>query len=330
MKVSIVIPIYNVAPYIERCLISVMHQTYPNIEIILVNDCTPDNSMEIVQRVIGNSSKRHDVKICNHKVNLGLSAARNTGIQYSTGEYIFFLDSDDDIVSTAIEKLFHLSQKYNSDFVMGDFNVIGARNAPNYLFLEEIESISTNKQILETYFNRKWYCMACNKLIKRNMLIENNLFFKEGIYHEDELWSFQLVLMSTRMAILYERTYNYYVRSNSITTVLKKKNIDDLIYICNTIMQEIKDKRIFEFIPESLNFIEYLRSGLLSRILTSEVTDCNVGRIAWLNIYHQIHKERLSLLHYFKKEVDSKTRIKALLSYFPDNLIYYFYRKVNK
>lgn len=330
MTVSIIIPIYNVAPYIERCLKSVIDQTYQNIEIILVNDCTPDNSMEIVQKVIDGFSREYEIKICNHNVNQGLSSARNTGFEESKGDYVYFLDSDDDIAPTAIENLLKLSQKYNSDFVLGDFNVIGLVSPPKYLLFSQIEDLSSNRHILEAYFNRQWYCMACNKLIKRDFLKKNSLSFKEGIYHEDELWSFQLALKATKMSILYEKTYNYYIRHNSITAALKKKNIEDLVYICDIITKEIRDKKIFELIPESLNFMEYLKSGLLSRILNCEVLDYSIDRNVWLNIYHQINRNKLPLWYYFNKKVDSKTRIKAFLSYFPDNIIYYTFRKVNK
>lgn len=95
MKVSIIIPVYNVSKYIKRCLKSVLGQTWKDLEIILVDDCTPDDSMDIVRGILETSSRSDIVTILKHEKNRGLSAARNTGIRQATGNYLYFLDSDD-------------------------------------------------------------------------------------------------------------------------------------------------------------------------------------------------------------------------------------------
>lgn len=97
MKISIIIPIYNVAEYVSDCLKSVLQQTYKNIEIIIVNDCTEDNSMVIIEGLLKESATSIPYKIINHTRNQGLSVARNTGIKNSTGDYLYFMDSDDEI-----------------------------------------------------------------------------------------------------------------------------------------------------------------------------------------------------------------------------------------
>ena len=102
VRISIIVPIYNVEPYIERCLRSVMIQTYSNIECILVDDCTLDNSMKICDCLLGNYIGPIEFKVLHHDHNRGLSAARNTGTDAATGEYIFYLDSDDEITPDSI------------------------------------------------------------------------------------------------------------------------------------------------------------------------------------------------------------------------------------
>ena len=97
MKVSIIIPVYNVSLYIERCIKSVMSQTYQDIECILVNDATPDDSIAIAERLIADYNGTIQFRILNHEHNKGQSTARNTGIDASTGDYLYFLDSDDEI-----------------------------------------------------------------------------------------------------------------------------------------------------------------------------------------------------------------------------------------
>ena len=109
MLVSIIVPIYNVADYIEKCLLSVLNQTYRNIEVVLVNDCTPDNSIEVVQIILEGYKADRQIQILHHTINRGLSAARNTGIDAAKGEYIFFLDSDDWISEDCIERMLQLA-----------------------------------------------------------------------------------------------------------------------------------------------------------------------------------------------------------------------------
>ena len=120
IKVSIIIPIYNVEPYIERCIISVLNQSYKNIEIIIINDCTPDKSIELINKLLNNKySSTENIHILNHEKNKGLSAARNTGIMNATGDYLYFLDSDDSITHDCIEVLVN-ALSLNIDFVIGD------------------------------------------------------------------------------------------------------------------------------------------------------------------------------------------------------------------
>ena len=127
MKVSIIVPVYNVAKYIERCLLSVLDQTWQDLEVILVNDCTPDNSMEIARRVVASHPRGTVVRCLEHEENRGLSAARNTGISASVGDYLYFLDSDDYISANAIELLADAAVQKRPDFVIGNYEVTGAR-----------------------------------------------------------------------------------------------------------------------------------------------------------------------------------------------------------
>lgn len=112
MRISIIIPVYNVEKYISRCLLSVINQTYNDtIECIIINDCTSDNSMTIINELITTTINKNIIfKTINHTVNQGQSAARNSGIRVSTGEYLFFLDSDDELCINALEDLANLAQ----------------------------------------------------------------------------------------------------------------------------------------------------------------------------------------------------------------------------
>ena len=222
MKVSIIIPIYNVAPYIERCLLSVLNQTYHNIEIILIDDCGTDNSMNIARRVIDKHPNSHLVTIKEHEHNKGLSAARNTGIDTAIGDYIYFLDSDDEISENCIEKLLKSAIENNCDFVIGDYVAIGEHALLPLLNLSK--NLNSNRDILYHYKSSNWYPMAVNKLVNRKFMLNNHLYFEEGIIHEDELWSFKLACSAKSMNVVTDKTYLYHIRKNSIMGSIKNKN----------------------------------------------------------------------------------------------------------
>ena len=228
-KVSIIIPIYNVAAYIGDCLRSVYEQTYPQLEVVLVNDVTPDDSMEQAAPWIQKLQEKFEVKIISHSVNKGLSAARNTGMKEATGDWIYFLDSDDEITPDCIELMVAEVAKHpDVDFVIGNVKFVGSTwDFP----LKCSAYVAGNENILRDYTTYKWYMMAVNRLYKTAYLLQNNLYFKEGLLHEDELHSFQVATTAQAMAAVYEETYIYKVRSvGSITAQRKLKNFEDIAY----------------------------------------------------------------------------------------------------
>lgn len=217
IKITIVVPIYNVAPYITDCIQSIMSQTYQGkMECLLIDDCGTDHSMEIVEGILKSYQGKIDFKICHHDRNRGLSAARNTGINHATGEYIYFLDSYDEITSDCIEKLSSPLNKEAYDFVIGGYRITGIKHsAPRLLLADGIALNGLN--IMQNYYDGKWYMMVCGKLCNLTFLRKNQLLFEEGLIHEDELWSFQLACLATSMYVVNQETYIYKIREGSIT-----------------------------------------------------------------------------------------------------------------
>lgn len=242
IKVSIIIPVYNVAPYIATCLNSVLNQTYSNIECIIVNDCGQDESMQIINSILEHNSSMCIVKIVNHEVNKGLSEARNTGIQSCSGDYLYFLDSDDYISEDAIECMISLVINHPVDFVIGDLTTVGETKNCKFLHITQ-PYIFENKNIARLYSESKWYMMAWNKLISRQFILDNEMFFYPGIYHEDELWSFKLALFARSMAVCKQTTYFYRIRtSGSIMSKLTRKHIDDMLFIFETCLLSLENQ----------------------------------------------------------------------------------------
>lgn len=224
MKVSIIIPIYNVSEYIVRCVDSVINQSYQNIECILVDDCSPDNSMELIKQRLKLYEGMCDFKIIHHNQNKGLSAARNTGTHAATGEYIYYLDSDDEITPDCIATLVNLAEKYSDvEMVQGNMQLIpkpaGKNDWWDLLYKNFPEYVNSNAWIKKHFYDISQKTIptnACNKLIKRDFIFAHNLFFKEGIIHEDEMWMFWVVKKMKTIVFTTKYTYIAWRREGSI------------------------------------------------------------------------------------------------------------------
>ena len=219
MKVSIIIPVYNVSRYIGRCLQSVAAQTYDDITCILVDDCGTDDSMSIVSQFVSNYSGNKKFDIVHHETNQGQSIARNTGIANAEGDYLYFLDSDDAITPDCIETLVRLAEKYpDADFIQGS-TIEGTAELPTYhdpcTVAEYIDDKDTLEQaILSATIKTVW-----NRLIKRSFILDNNLFFPTDIANgEDLYWVYFMAQKATAAAFTGKGIYYYYVNANSSST----------------------------------------------------------------------------------------------------------------
>ena len=228
-----------------RCIDSVLHQTYRHLEVILVDDCSPDRSMAIAREHILQSPLSKDLKFVylTHERNRGLSAARNTGIDAATGEYVYFLDSDDEITENCIEVLAKPLEQKRYDFVVGNYKNIGEYNY--YQPLGFSGEIVGQEKIAQSYLERKWYPMAWNKLCRNSYLKGNGLYFQEGLIHEDELWSFQLACTAISIFGVNAITYYYIIRENSITTTgdykKKERKVQNYLKVLQS-MYEFQEK----------------------------------------------------------------------------------------
>ena len=217
MKVSVIIPIYKVQKYLEDCLASVAAQTFQDYEIIAVNDCTPDFSMEVLDACVEKYHIPADrIRVIKHDKNRGLSAARNTGIRSSNAEYVYFLDSDDTITTDCLEKLVGVAKRsrHRLDMVVGNYAFVGPELGCPHVAVNG--QILSGRAYVKAYCKEQIYPMAWNRLVCRKFIVRNNLYFEEGLIHEDTLWNFQVLQYVKRVGIVKDVTYNYLVRANSI------------------------------------------------------------------------------------------------------------------
>lgn len=255
VRFSIIIPIYKVEKYLCECVDSVLSQTYRNIEVILVDDGSPDNCPQICD----DYSKRDERVRVIHKVNGGLSSARNAGLKIAAGEYVIFLDSDDYYVeNTFLESVDAVIEQYQCDAVFfrrrkyidaqGIFSSIPAPYDDSW------REQTCSEILLSLSREDKLDASAAMKVTRRDFLIENALFFKEGIVSEDVEWFFRYAPKLRRIALLNGAPYCCRIREGSITHSITAKNVNDLFYSIATYAEELRDGNS----PNKLALLNYL------------------------------------------------------------------------
>lgn len=233
-KISIIVPIYNVEPYVSECIQSVMRQTYTGeMECILVDDCGTDKSIEIAKQLIEDYTTENQkskiknpisFRILHHEHNRGLSAARNTGTDAATGDYIYYLDSDDYISEDCIEVLTQPLHDFAYGMVIGGMTPLGSSHTMPPMS-KSTGAIMSNIDVFKVWYgDNPLYAMAWNRLVKRSLFAEHDMSFLEGQLHEDELWTYKCCLVIESLYIQNKTTYNYRMRDDSIMGK-REKNI---------------------------------------------------------------------------------------------------------
>ncbi len=259
IKVSIIIPIYNVSAYIIRCIDSVINQTYQYIECILVDDCSSDDSMLLTEKRLEIYLGHIDFKVIHHTENRGLSAARNTGTTEAKGDYIYYFDSDDEILPLCIEHLVALVEKYPKvDVVQGNVQIIPtpAKEVDwwNMLYKGFPEYVIDNNWIIKHFDSLYVHLIPIpvwNKLIRREFMIDNELWFKEGIIHEDNLWMFWAVKKMHTIAFTTEYTYiQYHTHGSIMRSGDNYKSIGSWLVILKIVFEDFTHNGCYRFQKE--------------------------------------------------------------------------------
>ena len=246
MSVYIIIPIYNASQYISRCIDSIFSQECEeaDIECILVNDCTPDNSMEIVQNKLKDYKGKIHFKTIHLDTNSGHCVARNAGIRISTGDYILFVDSDDILqpgtISYFIEGIKNNGGD-NVDVVLGNSfdnqrkKVIMRLDTDTPILIDNSDESALRKLLSRDLFHTSW-----NKLVKRSFFTEQQLYFQGGIINEDQLWSYMLFRQIRNVLVMPNITYIYNKNNPLNITSTSEKSpkhlIESRIFIYNTVL----------------------------------------------------------------------------------------------
>jgi len=239
-KVSILVPIYSVSQYIEKCAISLFEQTFHDIEFIFVNDATPDDSMEKLQKVIENfPDLRNQIRIIHQKINKGLAATRNIALDASQGDYIAVIDSDDYIDRDMIEILYAKAIESNSDIVVSD--IIFEYNDHETVIHEKVPEYQKD-YFSDMILNDHFHGFLCNKLIRRNLYILPECRVPEGLnYFEDRYVMTRLCYFAEKISKVDKAFYHYVqYNSNAITKTKNRMHFENVIRFWNDLDNFLK------------------------------------------------------------------------------------------
>ena len=276
--ISVIVPVYNVESYLEECLESILKQTHKNLEIILVDDESTDKSGNICDLY---SEKDNRIKVI-HKKNGGLSSARNEGLKIATGKYISFVDSDDFLLDENVySEMINIIEKENSDLVHGD--------ALKYYSDDKKESLNNLKSrdnFIGTIDSETLFLMSLNRIIyapvwlnlyKRELLDLNKLYFREGVYHEDEEFTPRVLLAAKNVSIYKKEFYGYRQRENSIMSSgdspKKGKDIIEIAEVLAPYVEKIENKELKK------EFGEYISKFIIYTALKYKFNDLSNNQI---------------------------------------------------
>ena len=239
IKVSIVVPVYNVEKYIRRCLESVMAQETEkfSIECVIVDDCTPDNSMDVVRSMLAEYKGPILFTLLKHEKNGGLSVSRNTGIDAAQGEFVIFLDSDDYLNPDTLEYMVSEYEKHPEvDFVVG--NAFECKSQQNQANIKEPWLVPSGREARYHMLKQNIGHSAWNKLVKRQLILDKHLYFEPGIIYEDIPWTYKVYAVVSSVLVLPKVTYIYEYNSTSIMNGRQKADYTVRCYVagCNIMM----------------------------------------------------------------------------------------------
>ncbi|MDQ1000338.1 glycosyltransferase involved in cell wall biosynthesis [Neobacillus niacini] len=318
-KISVIVPIYNVEKYLPQCIESIINQTYKNLEVILVNDGSPDNSGEVCNFY---RSKDNRIKVI-HKDNGGLSEARNIGLDNASGDYVSFIDSDDYIHERFYEILFNMIISTNAEIAQCGFTKVYEEKNIKGNIKNQVIVPTSNKNILNkiesltSLFNQDYVVsvVVWNKLYRKELF--DNIRFPVGKIHEDEFTTYQLLYKSKKLALTKIPLYYYLQRTNSIMgEKFNSKRLDVLEAYSNQISFYTQEN-LFDLKKLALNRLESLIREYMILVLNSDLA--NKEQI--FNFLVNYYRNNFHFFYHQLDQVGNRKLISYLLKYCPIGIV---------
>lgn len=278
VQVTVIVPVYNAGPYLERCLASVAAQTHPDVQCVLVDDGSTDDSVASAERFLAAYGGPVDFRLLRHESNRGQSAARNTGIRAATGDYLYFLDSDDEMFPDTLARFVACAGAGDLDFAVGEFEIEGGA-FPRWAVRMAAGAHRGRDAILGAYLRSDWQTLVGNRFVRRRFLVDRELYFAEGLVHEDDLWTLMVACRAETMGVVKGPTYLYRVHGHSTMTANPVRRFGAWLQILG-MMEAFLGREGLGSRPDVLRFLAVRRAELVDR-----------ARQAGLNAYAVYRKD---------------------------------------
>lgn len=338
IDISIIVPVYNLESYIDRCIDSLINQRFKNIEIIIINDASTDKSKAKIMNYL---NKHENIIFIDNSINKGVSRSRNNAISIARGQYILFVDGDDWIEKDMCFELYAEAKESNADIIMCDLFIdYDDKKTEVYnMKLDRNKIISSEdglKEILTEINNVKGY--SCNKLYKKSFLIENNIKYPEDIIlYEDSVFNILAFSKATKIKYIDKPLYHYFQRNDSATKKFNEKNIKNAKVIIELVKQHLKDENKFEKFEEeyysfslrvvmntifNINKSDYnLREK--SKLINQLIIECNMS-----DIISNSKKDLLYSNHYYYSKLLKLCNMNTYLFIIALNIIRIFIKYI--
>ena len=282
-KVTIIIAVYNCEMYFEKCVRSLFEQTLDKIEYVFINDATPDHSIDILKRIIGNYPTRNPfVKIINLETNSGVSNARKIGIEQASGEYIIHADSDDWVDIDMYKRLYLKAKATNADIVGCNFKHVYS----DYQYDFRQQYADTMEENIRRLINGRIFPSLCTSLTRKSLIDENGIAFPVGLnMGEDLYFNLQLYLHAKKIVSMDWAPYHYRHTEDSSCVQKTRKSIDSDIAIAGLIEKYMKEHQLYENYSQDIEYRKFLSKLPL-------INDFNIkdNYHDWLDIYPETNK----------------------------------------
>ena len=272
--ISVIVLCFNDEKYIRRCLESILHQTYPNIELIVIDDCSSDNTWsEVAMFDKEDTSKLYRIKTHRNIRNIGSASSRNLGLDLATGDYITFIDGDDWIEPSGIEHMATKATESNADIVMSDF-VIDKDNSKTIEAHNETARLSgtTNIEIIKALLIGKLHGSTCTRVYRAQFIESVNARFVDGAdYTEDLAFNVKLMIHTNNIETIEIPYYHYCVRPDSMSnsTSSNTKDFQKIINV-RSISENLENSELREYVQDELNYLKLESRMPLLNSLTKE------------------------------------------------------------
>lgn len=284
MQISIIVPIYQVEQYIERCINSIVKQAFTDYEVILVDDASPDNTLLIAENLL--QENQITFQVVKHQENQSLSEARNSGLKVAKGKYIIFMDSDDELsYNEVLTQFYETIEREKADFVAANHQIIYGETdiRKEEVVIKEAVALY-EKDILYRFLLAEFSMSSWNKIINRNFLLNNQLFFVKGLRSQDELHTFQMCLAAKKCYCLPDYCYNYYKENRcSITNNQNEKTYNDNVFILKKQLEIASEKQLIN--KNNADAFVYHYKRMSQKILFPRVLK---NKVLWMKYYNQI------------------------------------------